>query len=234
MSKALVVLSGGQDSTTCLFLAKNKHDEVHTISFSYGQKHKIELESAKIVSTLAYIKDENKHVVFIPNNFFPSSALTDINKEIKSFRDKEICGEEIQTTFVPGRNLFFLNVAAMKAYEIGAEAIYTGVCQEESGGYPDCTSEFINSCQTTINEAFFGKNNKKRIKIETPLINLTKKQIVELAYSMPECWDAMKYTLTCYRGEWPKPCGTCHSCLLRAKGFKEAGLLDPLLEEDEK
>lgn len=219
--KALVVLSGGQDSVTCLYWAKKHYEEVIAITFNYGQRHRIELESAIKTASLANVEHET---INVKGTLEGTSPLVNFNFEVEQYKDAESLPGGLEKTFVPSRNMLFLTIASNRAYVHECDFIVTGVSQEDFGGYPDCRETFIRSMEMTIN-----KGLDKDIRIITPLINLTKKETVELAYSLGEdCWDALSYSHTCYNGHYP-PCGNCHSCLLREKGFKEAGLADPLI-----
>lgn len=229
MSQAMVVLSGGQDSTTCLFWAKTKFQKVHALSFNYGQKHKLELESAKKVAEMANV--DSYQVIDVPNMLKGRSPLTDPNVELETYNNYEemdqIIGNRIEKTFVPMRNAFFLTVSANYALEKDCFNLVTGVCQGDNANYPDCRRSFIIQQEKTINEAL-GISN---FVIHTPLMDLTKAEIVKLANSLEGCMNAMAYSHTCYSGVYP-PCGKCHSCVLRAYGFNEAGIVDPLLQRN--
>jgi len=218
MSKALVVLSGGQDSTTCLYWAINEfgHENVTSLSFDYGQRHIIELESARKIAEIAAVSNE-----VLPINTFSAlggNALTD---------DISITSEEnegqLPNTFVPGRNLVFLTFAAAYAYTHSIEHLVIGIAQTDYSGYPDCREGTINSLEQTLRLGM-----ESNITIHSPLMNLRKADIVELAVKQG-AMDAMAYTHTCYNGQQP-PCQKCQACLLRAKGFAEAGITDPLIE----
>lgn len=224
MNKALVVLSGGQDSTTCLYWAINEFGRENTssLSFDYGQRHKIELESAKKVSEIAAVAHE-----ILPINTFSAlggNALTD-NIDVAD----DVTAEEtnntsqLPNTFVPGRNLIFLTFAAAYAYQRGIKHLITGVAQTDYSGYPDCRENTLSSLEQTLRLGM-----EYNITIHTPLMNLNKSDTVMLAEKLG-AMDAMAYTHTCYNGEQP-PCGHCQACLLRAKGFAEANRADPLIE----
>ena len=227
MSKAMVVLSGGQDSTTCLFWAKEKFDEVHAISFNYGQKHSLELESAKKVADMANVN--SYQVVNMPNILKGRSPLTNPNIKLETYTNYDemdkIIGNRVELTFVPMRNAFFLTLAANYALEKDCFNLVTGVCQGDNANYPDCRQSFITQQEKTINEAL-GITN---FIIYAPLMDLSKAQIVQLANKLNGCIEAIAYSHTCYMGVYP-PCGKCHSCVLRAYGFNQAGIADPLIE----
>ncbi|AJQ93082.1 7-cyano-7-deazaguanine synthase QueC [Gynuella sunshinyii] len=218
-TKALVVLSGGQDSTTCLYWAKENFDEVLCITFDYNQRHSIELDCAKKISEIAGVEQE---VIRMGEIFKGLSPLTDKTKSVEQYESADTLPGGLENTFVPGRNMMFLTVAANRAYVHECDTIVIGVSQEDYGGYPDCRSEYIEQMEKAIEFAL-----DKKIKIATPLINLNKKQTVEMAKEFSGCMDALSYSHTCYNGVFP-PCGKCHSCLLRLRGFEQAGETDPI------
>jgi len=218
--KALVVLSGGQDSTTCLYWAIDRFGRENTssISFDYGQRHAIELECAKKVAELAGVP-----CCILPIDTFAAlggNALTDGSIEVQEPVDP---ATGLPNTFVPGRNLIFLTFAAAYAYGRGITEIVTGVGETDYSGYPDCREETIRALQQSIRLGM-----ELPITIHTPLMRLGKRQIVELARELGAL-EALAYTHTCYQGRRP-PCGECPACRLRANGFREAGIPDPLLE----
>lgn len=218
-SSAVILLSGGQDSTTCLAWAIKKFKKIYALTIHYGQLHKIELESAKKIANRAKVP----LLLYKTDIFqqFTKSALT--NKDIKI----KISKNKLPTTFVPGRNLIFLSIAAIYAKQLGITNIITGVCQTDYSGYPDCRDEFVKSLEKTVNSAFGEtKNSKTRLKIHTPLMWLTKAETVKLMQQLGKI-ELLKYTHTCYKGERPA-CGKCPACVLRLKGFKEAKIKDPL------
>lgn len=224
--KAMVVLSGGQDSTTCLFWAKTVFDEVYAITFDYGQKHSIELESAQKVASLANVPHE---IVHVPQILRSRSPLTNPNEQLETYNNFEemdkIIGDRVELTFVPMRNAFFLTLAANYALEKDCYNLVTGVCEQDNANYPDCRLNFIQKQEETINEAL----GIQEFIIHTPLIHLSKAESIDLAKTLPGCMTALAHSHTCYAGEFP-PCGKCHACVLRAQGFKEANELDPLVE----
>ncbi len=216
-SSALVLLSGGQDSTTSLFWAKKKFGHVEAVSFSYGQKHSIELKCAKKIAKASGIK----HTVMPVKEFesIKNSALTGGRNKIGG---KDSVNKKLPATFVPGRNILFLAAGSSFAYTKKIKNIVIGVSQVDYSGYPDCREGFIKSMEKSLRLGMAYK-----IKIHTPLIKKTKKQTVLLAKRLGAL-EFMKYTHTCYRGG-KKSCGRCDACRLRAKGFEEAGIKDPLL-----
>ncbi len=218
-NKALVLLSGGQDSTTCLYWAIERFgcSAVSAISFDYGQRHRIELECAEKIAAGAGVAHS-----CLPIDTFSAlggDALTDPDVEV---------GDDIDTsnglpnTFVPGRNLVFLTFAAAYAYQRGIDHLVTGVAQTDYSGYPDCREQTMKSLQETLRLGMASKT-----KIHAPLMHRSKKETVELARDLGVL-SAMAQTHTCYNGKRP-PCGDCPACKLRAKGFAEAGIEDPLL-----
>ncbi len=215
-SKALVVFSGGQDSTICLYWAKAHFSEVLALSFDYGQKHAIELESAKKIAEMAQVPHEILKMDLL-KEIGNSSLLGDA--EITHHTGKE----NLPPTFVPGRNLLFLTAAAAVAYREGADHLVTGVCQTDYSGYPDCRRDTMASLQVTLN---LGMESK--IVLHAPLMDLSKAESVKLAQEVG-AMEALSYSHTCYNGLTP-PCKICDSCLLREKGFSESGIPDPLLE----
>lgn len=218
--KALVVLSGGQDSTTCLHWAIDRfgRTNVSSITFDYGQKHRIELECAREVAAAAGVAN-----VCLPIDTFAAlggDALTDMAIPVSDEADQET---ELPVTFVAGRNLIFLTFAAAYAYRHGIQHIVTGVAQTDYSGYPDCREETMAALQRAIT---LGMD--REFTIHTPLMHRSKKETVELAVRLGAL-EAMALTHTCYKGLRP-PCGECQACRLRARGFAEAGVQDPLLD----
>ena len=230
-TRALVVLSGGQDSTTCLFWAKQHFDEIYAITFDYGQRHSIEIDSAITVAVKANVI--NHEIVQVPNCLISASPLTS-NSALEKYdnfeqMDAQI-GDRRELTFVPMRNALFLTIAANRAEALGIDTIITGVCAMDNANYDDCRQVFIDATQDYINTAL-GHDHRgtNPIKIVTPLINLTKAQTVLLASELTNgCWDALAYTHTSYDGKYP-PTDNNHANVLRAKGFQDAGLPDPLV-----
>ncbi len=216
--KALVVLSGGQDSTTCLYWAIDRFglENVASVTFDYGQRHCIELDCAREVAEFAKVAN-----VILPIDTFAAlggDALTDANIEV------EIGASEntgLPNTFVPGRNLIFLTFAAAFAYQRGITHLVTGVAQTDYSGYPDCREEAVMSLQTALQ-----KGMESDVQIHAPLMHLSKMETVRMAQALGAL-SAMSLTHTCYEGTRP-PCGICPACELRAKGFDEAGIEDPL------
>lgn len=212
MKKALVVFSGGQDSTTCLCWALKHFDSVESISFDYGQRHKIELECAKAIAEKLDIAHTILDLRLLQQ--LTKNALTHENIPIE-------WNDSLPSTFVPARNLHFLSFAATKAYENGINDIVAGVCQTDFSGYPDCRDKFVRSLEQTLRLALL-----KPIVLHTPLMFLTKKETVLLMRDLGML-DLLAFSHTCYYGKRPA-CGICPACKLRLKGFYEAQIADPL------
>ena len=231
MKKALVILSGGQDSTTCLFWALRRYDEVHCITFDYGQRHRIEIDAAKTVARMAGCETRHE-IVSVPGILISASPLTsenDLEQYTSAAQMEQVIGERREVTFVPMRNALFLTIAANRAEAIGAQYIVTGVCQMDNANYDDCRQVFIDAAVVYINTAL-GHDHRGTppIQIVTPLMQLSKAETVALAHILPGCWDALAYSHTSYDGSYP-PVGMNHANVLRAQGFEEAGLPDPLV-----
>lgn len=222
MKKAIVLFSGGLDSTTALYLAKSQGYEVYAITFLYGQKHDKELDCAKNIAKNAGVKAHK--IVNIPLNSWEGCSLTDPNMQIQ---DGDINRTDIPDTYVPARNMVFLSIAASYADALGITDIFIGVSEVDYSGYVDCRASFINAMENAINEGtVLGAEKKQRITIHAPFMNMTKSQEIQLGMQLGVDYSE---TWSCYRGS-EKPCGTCDSCLLRADAFKKAGYEDPLLK----
>lgn len=225
MRKAVVLLSGGLDSTTALAVAKDEGFVPYALSFRYGQRHHIELTSAARVAEVMGVVE---HVIAdIDLRRFGGSALT-AEIDVPKDRSVDAMGEGIPVTYVPARNTVFLSFALAWAEVLGASDLFIGVNALDYSGYPDCRPEYIAAYEQMANLATAaGVEGRQHLKIHTPLIALTKAQIIARGTAL-----GVDYRLTssCYDpGEDGRPCGHCDSCQLRAKGFAEAGLEDPLL-----
>lgn len=224
MNKAVLLLSGGLDSATTLAIAKSQGYEVYAMSFAYGQRHNHELKAA---ATIAKTYGAKEHRIFtIDLGGFGGSALTQDTIEVPKDRAESSMASGIPVTYVPARNTVFLSFALAWAEVLKAYDIFIGVNVLDYSGYPDCRPEFITSFEHTANLATaYGTEGKQRIRIHTPLIDLTKGQIIAQGRAL-----GMDYALTtsCYD---PTPagaaCGHCDACQLRLKGFRENGLQDP-------
>ena len=205
-NRAVVVFSGGQDSTTCLFWALEHYDHVEVITFDYGQRHRKEIEVAKEIANELNVKQHLLNTEILTS--YNANSLTNNDIEIDSSND-------VPNTFVPGRNMLFLNIASIVAYQIGAIHIVTGVCDTDFSGYPDCRRDFVQSMNETMNLAM-----DLEFVIDTPLMTLNKKETWQLADKLGQL-DYIRYrTLTCYNGIVGDGCGVCPSCKLRADGLE--------------
>jgi len=221
--KAVVLLSGGLDSTVCMAVAHSKGYELFPISFNYNQRHDRELVSA---ASVAKHYQASKHIVIKTNmDSIGGSALTDSELAVPQ---GHVENQEIPITYVPARNLIFLSYALGYAEVTGADKIFIGVNALDYSGYPDCRPEFINLFQQVADYSTkAGVQDNRRITVETPLLHLSKKEIVLLGQ---ELHAPLKLTTSCYNGA-EAACGQCDSCLLRLKGFADAGVVDPILYE---
>lgn len=221
MKKAIVLLSGGLDSTTALYLAKNQgFDELYAITFLYGQKHDKELKSAQAVAKAVGVKEHK--IVNLLLNQWHGCSLTDPDMEVK---DGDAERTDIPDTYVPARNMVFLSVAASWADALDITDIFIGVSEVDYSGYVDCREEFIKAMEQAVNlGTVLGAEKKQHITIHAPFMHMTKAEEVKLGEQLGVDFGL---TWTCYRGG-DKPCGTCDSCLLRAKAFEKAGVTDPL------
>jgi len=205
--KAVVVFSGGQDSTTCLFWALERFAEVEAVTFDYNQRHRLEIECAQNIANELGIKHRILDMSLL--NQLAPNALTRNDIEVKDGEDGEL-----PSTFVPGRNLLFLSFAGVIASQIGAKHIVTGVCETDFSGYPDCRDVFIKSLNVTLNLSMDDS-----FVIDTPLMWLNKEETWELADRLGAFEFVREKTLTCYNGIIADGCGECPACKLRQKGL---------------
>ncbi len=220
--KAVVLLSGGLDSTTVLAISKSQGFDVYAISFDYGQRHKYELTAAKNVTTHLGVK---KHLILdVDISSIGGSALTD-DIEVPKGRDESTMSSNIPITYVPARNTIFLSLALGWAEVLGARDIFIGANVVDYSGYPDCRPEFISAFEKMANLGTKAGAEGEKFTIHAPLSQLTKAQIIGKGIELGIDYSL---TLSCYDPpENGKACGECDSCLLRKKGFKEAGIIDP-------
>ena len=228
-SKCVVVLSGGQDSTTALYWARTRFDEVHAITFDYGQRHRREIEAAQKIAAMA--KVTSWELIKLGDGILKGkSPLTDPHAPLEQYESHEqmekVIGNRIELTFVPMRNALFLTIAANRAVVIGASHLVTGVCQMDNANYPDCRRGFIRMMESMIEESL-GLNGFDFV-IDTPLMDLTKAQSIVMAKDLEGCMEALAYSHTAYDGAYP-PTGKDHATVLRAQGFLEANEPDPLI-----
>ncbi|MUK29752.1 7-cyano-7-deazaguanine synthase QueC [Aliivibrio fischeri] len=217
MSTAIVVFSGGQDSTTCLIQALTQYDHVHCITFDYGQRHNQEIEVAKKVAIELGAASHKVMDVGLLNELAVSSLTRD-NIPVSH----ELQENGLPNSFVPGRNILFLTLAGIYAYQLGAEAVITGVCETDFSGYPDCRDEFVKSINQSL---VLGMD--RQLEIKTPLMWLNKAETWALADKYGKLDYVRNHTLTCYNGVIGDGCGDCPSCDLRKNG------LDSYLENKE-
>jgi len=213
MKRAVVVFSGGQDSTTCLIQALTQYDEVHCITFDYGQRHVAEIEVAATLSKQLGAKSHKVLDVTMLNELAVSSLTRD-NIPVPQYGETEDNG--LPSTFVPGRNILFLTLAAIFAYQLQAEAVITGVCETDFSGYPDCRDEFVKALNHAVSLGI-----ARDIRFETPLMWLNKAETWALADRYQKLDLVRHHTLTCYNGIIGDGCGECAACHLRAKGLEE-------------
>lgn len=221
--KAIILLSGGLDSTTILAIAQNLGFETYALSFLYGQRHKIELQFAKKIAKEFKVKEHK--IAKIDLRIFGHSALTD---EIAVPKNRDVSDKNIPITYVPARNTIFLSYALAYAENVGAFDIFIGVNAVDYSGYPDCRPEFINSFEKMANLATAaGVENKRYLTIHTPLMKLSKKEIIEFGTKLGVDYSK---THSCYDpildGKKIIACGKCDSCQLRLEGFKSANKTD--------
>jgi len=222
MAEAIVLLSGGLDSSTVLALAKERGYDVVALTFDYGQKHKRELNSSRKMARHFKAKE---HVI-VPLNLgeLLRSSLTRKSMSIPENRTEEEISSGVPDTYVPSRNIIFLSIAASIAESRGAEAIFIATNSVDFSGYPDCTAEFMAAFQRTLDIGTKAGREGRGIRIEAPILTKSKRDIVREAIRLKV---PLEDTWSCYKGG-VKACGKCDSCLLRLRGFSEAGIRDPL------
>ena len=220
--KAVVLVSGGLDSTKCLAIAREQNFDLYALTVNYGQRHDNELNSARMIIDFFNIHDHS--IIDIDLAQFGGSALTD-QIDVPKKRDLSDM-DEIPVTYVPARNTVFLSLALAWAEVLGSFDIFIGVNALDYSGYPDCRPEYISSFEKTANLATKAGVSGSTFKIHTPLIDMTKSEIIKVGLDL-----GVDYSLTssCYDPDQEgNPCGLCDACYLRLKGFKETGITDPL------
>jgi 7-cyano-7-deazaguanine synthase len=221
-SKAVVLLSGGLDSTTTLAIAKSEGYRVNALTFRYGQRHEVEIEAARRIAEHFGVAEH--HIAQIDLRAFGGSALTS-DIAVPRNRDLNEMGHGIPVTYVPARNTIFLSFALAWAEALGSSDIFIGVNALDYSGYPDCRPEYIEAYERMANLATKAGVDGQRLKIHTPLIQLTKAQIIEKGLELGVDYAL---TITCYDPSAAgAACGECDACLLRLKGFTENGIGDP-------
>ncbi|MBF9000409.1 7-cyano-7-deazaguanine synthase QueC [Vibrio nitrifigilis] len=211
MKKAVVVFSGGQDSTTCLVQALKEFDEVHAITFDYGQRHKQEIQVAQDTAKKLGVAAHKVMDVGLLNELAISSLTRDdipVSNELQE--------NGLPNSFVPGRNILFLTLAGIYAYQIGADTVITGVCETDFSGYPDCRDDFVKAMNSALVQGM-----DRALEIRTPLMWLNKAETWALADQNDALDLVREHTLTCYNGIIGDGCGECPSCLLRKAGLNE-------------
>ena len=213
---ALVIFSGGQDSTTCLYWALKKYDHVQAITFDYRQRHRTELECAQRICERLDIPQKVVNIDFLST--FHKNALT--SDDVEMNLDGGL--NNLPSTFVPGRNALFFTIGAALAVSRGIDTLVSGVCQTDYSGYPDCREDFVRAQEKTLSLAMGSP-----IRIEAPLMNLTKAETFRLAADLGELKSVVEDSHTCYEGDrtqlhaWGYGCGKCPACVLRRRGFEE-------------
>jgi 7-cyano-7-deazaguanine synthase len=221
--KAVVLLSGGLDSSTVLYLAKSEGYSCYALSFDYQQRHRRELEAASAIATAAGAIAHQ--VVSFDLSLWGGSALTDRRIDLPQHRNPTAMSESIPITYVPARNTIFLSFALAYAEAISAARVYIGVNALDYSGYPDCRPDYIEAMRSVFRLGTKQGREGEPIEIITPLIDLKKTEIVRLGDRLGVPWDK---TWSCYSAN-PVPCGVCDSCLLRAAAFAELGRVDPAI-----
>ena len=228
MAEAIVLLSGGLDSSTVLALAKERGYDVVALTFDYGQKHKRELNSSRKMAR--HFKAKEHIIVPLSLGELLRSSLTRESMSIPENRTEEEISSGVPSTYVPSRNIIFLSIAASIAESRGAEAIFIATNSVDFSGYPDCTAEFLSAFQSTLDVGTKAGREGRGIRVEAPILMKSKGDIVREAIRLKV---PMEDTWSCYKGG-VKACGKCDSCLLRLRGFSEAGIRDPLEYEGRK
>lgn len=222
MAEAIVLLSGGLDSSTVLAIASEKGHEIVALTFDYGQKHKRELNSARKIAKHFRVKEH----LLVPLNIgeLLKSSLTSELMAIPQRESLEEASSDIPSTYVPSRNIIFLSIAASVAESRGARTVYIAANSVDFSGYPDCTPEFIAAFQKVLDVGTKAGKEGNGITVEAPILTMSKAEIVKEAVRLKV---PLELTWSCYKGG-VKACGRCDSCLLRLEGFSKAGVKDPL------
>lgn len=215
MNRAVVLFSGGQDSTTCLWWARSRYDAVRAVSIDYGQRHRTELAAAKRIAALAGVPHEVLRVDALKQ--LGGNALVDGSQAVEATGGLN----GLPSTFVPMCNVLFLTLAAARAVQWGASDVVCGACETDYSGYPDCRRATLDAVEAALSLAVDSS-----VRVVTPLMAMTKADTVRLARTLPGCWEALALSVTCYRGKRPG-CGGCPACVLRSRGFADAFEADP-------
>lgn len=219
--KAIILFSGGLDSTTCLAIAKSQGYECYALTFSYGQKHSVEVEQAKKIAKLLQVKEHK--ILTIPVGELGGSSLTDESMEISDYQ----ASNEIPSTYVPARNTIFLSFGLGWAEVVGAYTIFIGANDVDYSGYPDCRPDYLAAFEQMATLATKAGREGQAIKIEAPLLRLHKAEIIQAGIKLGVDYSQ---TVSCYRADdQGRACGKCDSCTFRKKGFADANVPDPTL-----
>jgi 7-cyano-7-deazaguanine synthase len=222
VKRAVILLSGGLDSATCLAVAKAKGRECHALSFDYGQRHRGELSRARRVARA--LGAESHRVVKLDLAAFGGSALTDASIAVPKGRSPKRMAREIPVTYVPARNLVMLSVATALAETLGATELYIGANAIDYSGYPDCRPPFLRAFERAARAGTKAGVEGRGLTVQAPLLRLTKAAIIRLGTRLGVPY---RITQSCYDPVRGKACGRCDSCVLRRRGFEEAGIPDP-------
>jgi 7-cyano-7-deazaguanine synthase len=223
---AVILFSGGLDSSVCMALAKEQGYQLFPLSFDYGQRHRKELDCAKEIAKF-YKVNEHK-IIKIDLTQIGGSALTDSNLDVPEERDVTKIGEDVPITYVPARNTILLSFALGYAEIVDAQAIFIGANALDYSGYPDCRPDFFSAFQKVAMLGTKAGREGREIEIKHPLIDLTKAEIIKEGTRLNVPFHL---TWSCYKGQ-EKACGACDSCILRLKGFSEAGIKDPIIYKE--
>lgn len=222
MPEAIILLSGGLDSSTVLALSIEAGFEPVALTFDYGQKHRREIESAKRIAEHYLVKEHL--IVPLDLGRYLNSSLTQASMNVPSGRDRKEISSEIPNTYVPSRNIIFLSIASALAESRGSHAVFIAANAVDFSGYPDCTPEFIESFQRMLDVGTRAGKERRGIRIEAPILRRSKSEIVKEAVRLRV---PLELTWSCYKGG-EKACGKCDSCLLRLEGFRAVGVEDPV------
>lgn len=229
---AVVLLSGGQDSTTCLYLAKQKFEVVHALTINYGQRHAREIAAASRVAAMAAVQAHK--LLHVQDVLSGASPLTNPARGLEQYADFDAMvaqvGDRTEATYVPVRNALFAVLAANYAAANGLGAVVLGVCENDTANYPDCTAQFVASMEQTLNLGLglTPPPSPHALRLWAPLGTRTKAEAIWIAMQLPGCLAALSRSHTAYDGQYP-PTGHDHASLLRAEAFRQAGVPDPLV-----
>jgi 7-cyano-7-deazaguanine synthase len=224
---AVVLLSGGMDSTIALYWAIDQGFTICALTVAYGQRHLVEVEAANRVAARSGVR--NHEVLWLPDHTFQSSSplLEYTRNPVDQYESLGDAQQAVEPTFVAGRNLLFLVLAANRAMYYGSQTLVIGTSSEDFGGYPDCKPRSLEALRRALGWGMTDRRN--HFTLHQPVAGMTKAQSIKMARSFSGCMDTLAVTHTCYRGDRP-PCGECHACLLRSQAFEQAGVPDPLVE----